>query len=525
MKINKLGYAFFGAMAGIAFIGINHVNAYKLMGGSLSLGYRDFRIYNNFGDYSANDNKTPHRNYPGAIGAVMAGWKAAMEWGSGHYVDGSGDPTQYYIGDGGANFEFIFMGTISSYSNPRPGDNVIFAGRLQRGVLGVCVSYVGHNPPGWYIALNDYYYTWDDGPGYHNLWDIQGIVTHELGHALRLGHTSVRNATMYAYAHGNGIADRSIESDDSAGVQAIYGAKSYAKPEITSLGGSMKPGLMLEINGKNFSRFNEVWFTSGGSRNPVTAVMVPSLNNGTRIVIKVPSGAKPGNVAVKIPGNSHSCLSNVWAFDPTKGSSKKPTLSSISPSRVKNINGGEITLKGNNFYWVSEIKVGNLKYGTGLFKVIDNNTLKFFSPDPPPGLGSLNVVASSASGSSNPLTLTIYPADPPEIVAPKVTWMNRKDHVKGGHKPSHYAILVISGSNKPSVIPGVISLSIGNNFNDLAVCTVSTFDGIGRWETFIPIPPGFGGYSYYLQLIAIDPFNPGKLPVTVSNFTKTYILY
>ena len=57
--------------------------AYTLIGGNLSLSQRDFRVWNNFSDASANDNTVAHANFPGQTGAVMAIWKGEDEWASG----------------------------------------------------------------------------------------------------------------------------------------------------------------------------------------------------------------------------------------------------------------------------------------------------------------------------------------------------------------------------------------------------------------------------------------------------------
>ncbi len=61
-------------------------SGYNLLGGSLGLGQRDFRVYNDFADVAANNNTTAHPNFPGHTGAVMALWKCVVEWSSGHYA-------------------------------------------------------------------------------------------------------------------------------------------------------------------------------------------------------------------------------------------------------------------------------------------------------------------------------------------------------------------------------------------------------------------------------------------------------
>jgi hypothetical protein len=50
--------------------------------------------------------------------------------------------------------------------------------------------------------------------------DLLSILTHELGHALGLGHSADPRATMFAT--GSGLRWRSLEADDAAGVCSLY---------------------------------------------------------------------------------------------------------------------------------------------------------------------------------------------------------------------------------------------------------------------------------------------------------------
>lgn len=51
--------------------------------------------------------------------------------------------------------------------------------------------------------------------------DMQSIATHEIGHNLGLGHSSQRDATMYA-SYSGGTGSRSLSQDDIAGVCSLY---------------------------------------------------------------------------------------------------------------------------------------------------------------------------------------------------------------------------------------------------------------------------------------------------------------
>lgn len=69
------------------------------------------------------------------------------------------------------------------------------------------------------IHLNghDFRFSLDAAPG---TIDLRSVLTHELGHALGLGHSSDPRATMFAT--GSGKRWRSLEQDDRAGVCDLY---------------------------------------------------------------------------------------------------------------------------------------------------------------------------------------------------------------------------------------------------------------------------------------------------------------
>ena len=96
------------------FLGSSNLEAWTLDGNVLSLFDRDFRVFNNFTDPSANDNTVVNNNYPGALGAVQALWKGAAEWASQPMGNGQGDPSQVTIGSGGGNFDPYFAGVATS---------------------------------------------------------------------------------------------------------------------------------------------------------------------------------------------------------------------------------------------------------------------------------------------------------------------------------------------------------------------------------------------------------------------------
>jgi hypothetical protein len=54
-------------------------------------------------------------------------------------------------------------------------------------------------------------------------YDVNGIMVHEVGHVIGLGHSSVSGATMYPSVSACNTANRTLETDDINGRKALYG--------------------------------------------------------------------------------------------------------------------------------------------------------------------------------------------------------------------------------------------------------------------------------------------------------------
>jgi len=312
-----LGSAVLVAASGIAVE--RNADAYDLLGFSLGVGDRDFRVYNDFNDNASNNNQTPHHNWPGYQGADMALWKAGAEWGSYNFGDGSGDSTQSAIGNGGANWNFIWNGSANGAGST--GADICSAPNVGGGGA-IAWCYAGGS--GWKIEFADNDFNFSDGPdSVGSAMCIQNVGCHELGHSLGLGHSSVGSATMY-YATGNGATGfRSIASDDKAGVQAIYGVRDAAAPRLTELQGSLAGGATAVAIGSNFSTSNNrLWFnsdtlnSSNSGGDPYKLNGLASSNGGTQISFTVPSsGIETGGVYIKNDIGGAASLGNGVPFD------------------------------------------------------------------------------------------------------------------------------------------------------------------------------------------------------------------
>jgi len=294
--------------------------AYVVFGDTLDLGQRDFRVFNNFTDPEANDNLVPDPDFPGAVGAELAVWKGVAEWGSAPHGSGRTDPTQPTLGSGSSNFDAFYSGE-SSDAGPK-NSNVISE------LSGSAFVYAFTEIPirdGWRIRFYSAPHVWNDGPsgdlsGGADAVDIQGVAAHEYGHALGLDHSLDPDATMYgALATPAGIPQRSIEADDAAGVQFLYGARDATKPRIT--GCELVPGGVLVLGEHFHPSGNEVWFThrapvGGEDGTPVRVTGVASGQGGRSLHVAIPAAAGPGDLLVRVPGQAFRALSNAWPFDP-----------------------------------------------------------------------------------------------------------------------------------------------------------------------------------------------------------------
>jgi len=304
-----------GSLAALGIAGAlllpTRTEAFTVIGGSLGLTQRDFRVFNNFTDPTANNNLVADANFPGYLGVGMAMWKANLDWSSRLHGNGNGDPHQVGgLGSGGANFDPSWQGYASGVGGTN--DNIISELAGSSGsTLAFCETPIND---GWRIRVYADAAIWSDGPTTpNNQFDLQGVICHELGHALGLGHTGSVGATMEASVANPAVTSRSIQADDIAGVQSIYGVAPASKPIIS---GVVVAGTSLTINGSNFSGTgNEVWFTQagvGGTGDPVKVTGVVSV--GTSLTVTVPANAGSGDVLVKISGTGNDKLSNPWPF-------------------------------------------------------------------------------------------------------------------------------------------------------------------------------------------------------------------
>ncbi|KAA3605182.1 MAG: hypothetical protein DWQ01_21575 [Planctomycetota bacterium] len=317
-----LGLGLFAAAATLTVS--EELPAYSTIGHNLGTNQRDFRLYDLF-SASAHSNQNYHANFPGYNEVALAIWKGGQEWGARTYGDGSGDPTQSNIGDGNANFNPIWNGFATG--NGTGTTNIV--GSVSGSSGGVLAFMTGYYS-GWNIKFYTEAWNWKDNPNSASGgMDIQGVMCHEYGHALGLGHSSNWNATMYPSTGGGSTKERSVHSDDQAGIQSIYGVRDDARmPRIDDVTGSFVPGGTVVVTGVNFTDVaNRVWMNNtildsmdaGG--DPYEIADLDSTNGQTQLSFTLPAyGVEAGSIHVRKGGSGHDRLSEGHPFPFDQGS-------------------------------------------------------------------------------------------------------------------------------------------------------------------------------------------------------------
>ncbi|MBM3977072.1 MAG: matrixin family metalloprotease [Planctomycetes bacterium] len=489
---------------------------YALIGGALNLDHRDARMFENFTDPEALANQTPDPNFPGALGARLAIWKAAVEWGSMLHGSGGGDPTQPNdLGSGGANFDYAWQGLSTGVGGTDDKVNSEIGGGAG-GVLAYCETPISD---GWRIR---YYSTWvwEGGPGAnHTGIDLQGVACHELGHALGLAHTSVPGATMTPTITGNGSDQRSIEADDAAGTQAVYGLKSLAKPRIS--GYSVLAGV-LTVQGSGFSPTNnEIWFTRALPQafgTPVKVSGLVSTLGGTLLSAAIPAAAGPGDVLVRNNGSAHSNLSNAYPFDPNgtvPPPPAPPQIAALTPGTLQTFSGGLLTATGSGFALAKQVQVGTQFLAPGAFTILSDTQISFVPPGPT-ALGSLDVRVWNANEPGNAASFAWVGNTPPQLAPSAFAISGQPFTWFAGAGAGHWAVLVASATPQTVLLDGWSVLAFPT------VIGVKPMSALGLGQFTINVPPGSAGITVYAQIGTFDPL-PGVFAGTSSAVSTTVL--
>jgi peptidoglycan hydrolase-like protein with peptidoglycan-binding domain len=167
--------------------------------------------------------------------------------------------------------------------------------------------------------------------------DLVTVAAHEFGHSLGLAHSTVSGALMYPYYGG---PSRALQSDDIAGIQALYGARIGWHP-WESLGGVLTSGvgtaswganrLDLFVRGTDNALWHKWWAPGWSGWESLGGVLT--------------SGASatswgPNRIDVVVRGTDNACWHKAWAPGWTGWSSlggvltETPAICSWGPNRL-----------------------------------------------------------------------------------------------------------------------------------------------------------------------------------------------
>ncbi len=138
----------------------------------------------------------------------------------------------------GASFAFTFAGFSSQTTNTNDGVNVVMFRNASSG-SALATTYTWFS--GTRMIDADIVF-WDAGfqfvtgtGGCSGAFFIEDVATHEFGHALGLGHSTVVGATMYPSISTCSQQSRTLDPDDIAAVLSLYPSGAVPPTPPTSL--------------------------------------------------------------------------------------------------------------------------------------------------------------------------------------------------------------------------------------------------------------------------------------------------
>jgi len=135
--------------------------------------------------------------------------------------------------------------------------------------------------------------------------DIQGVITHEWGHAIGMDHEAILGATMYYAASAGSTYFRTLHADDMAGVAALYPAPDKERETGTIRG-------VVDVAGRSNNRGVHVIAIDAESGEVVAGKM--SEPDGTYVLDALPPGSYH---VVAAPFDLLGTLNSYWSSSTT----------------------------------------------------------------------------------------------------------------------------------------------------------------------------------------------------------------
>jgi hypothetical protein len=251
--------------------------------------------------------------------------------------------------------------------------------------------------------------------------------------------------------------------------------------------------------------------------------------------VSIPAGAGPGDVIVRVGLQGHSSVSNAFPTDlvGTFGDPPAvmgPDIIEVSPSSIEALipgTGQTVTLSGTNLNLATSVLLDGVPIPGSRYTIVNPTTITLDMPQAS-SLGSHQLGVSNGT-STDFFAVTIVAPATPRYQLGTGDALNVVDRSNGlpfvmSAAPGAVLRLVSSGSSVPSVIPGVISLDLGNNFTSLSTSSDFMVPAQGWLQVTVPtgllVDPSPLGRTFFSQAVDLT----GGAPYPVSNLQSIFLV-
>ena len=209
-----------------------------------------------------------------------------------------------------------------------------------------------------------------------NHCNVQEILTHEIGHALGLGHSQFNDATMAAFAHFDGRC-ASIRADDIDGIRAIYPGSGGGGGPLSVVTSSLAGGTVGSVYSQSL--------TCSGGTAPFTWSLVAGQGtlpaglslSGAGLISGTPTASGTSNFTVRVTDNPGATATKALSIVVSAGGGGGPLNSefvtqtvptNVQPGQqfVSNMqfrNTGTTTWSGSAYFFASQNPALNQTWG------------------------------------------------------------------------------------------------------------------------------------------------------------------
>ncbi|MEO0653127.1 MAG: hypothetical protein AAFZ65_20795, partial [Planctomycetota bacterium] len=213
---------------------------------------------------------------------------------------------------------------------------------------------------------------------------------------------------------------------------------------------------------------------------------------------------------------------SVEGFDPLNpdGGPTNPVIDAVVPSQLATVEPDQpvsVELQGTGFLGASSVTID----GDPVFalQIVDDNTITF-NVLPPFELGTKTIEVTEGIDVGSIDIDVVHPGVPRiDLVnsVPGVLITFNPMQVYLGSEPGDVHFLLVSLSDQPTTVPGLLDIGIGNNATNLFVLGDFVVDPVNGFTLAeFPLLGLAGGTTFYLQSVVFSAASPG-FPLEASN--------